>query len=226
MPTYHVEMLEGRTLAQREKLVEEITRVSVEVLGGSPASVDVLIVDVKAENWAHRRQAVESSRATSEPAAVRKRRLVLRCCMAPRTWPACAPRLPAPVLPPGPGNPAVYTDFMCQLLGMNSRLPASLTLSFTGFPQRGGCTDHHADGWGIAFLRAEGDQPGKAARHFVDKEQRCHLADCAHAAQLPDQKPQRRWPTCAKPPWAQYPGKLPPICARAVGPLLVFRPQR
>ncbi|WP_395668024.1 class II glutamine amidotransferase [Rhodoferax sp.] len=59
---------------------------------------------------------------------------------------------------------------MCQLLGMNSRLPASLTLSFTGFSQRGGCTDHHSDGWGIAFFESEGDQPGKAARHFVDKD--------------------------------------------------------
>ena len=52
MPTYHVEMLEGRTLAQKKKLVEEITRVSVEVLGGSPESVDILIVDVKREIWA------------------------------------------------------------------------------------------------------------------------------------------------------------------------------
>ena len=59
---------------------------------------------------------------------------------------------------------------MCQLLGMNSHLPASLTLSFTGFSQRGGCTDHHSDGWGIAFFESEGNQPGKAARHFVDKE--------------------------------------------------------
>lgn len=59
---------------------------------------------------------------------------------------------------------------MCQLLGMNSRLPASLTLSFTGFSQRGGCTDHHADGWGIAFFESEGNLPGKAARYFVDKE--------------------------------------------------------
>ncbi len=59
---------------------------------------------------------------------------------------------------------------MCQLLGMNSRLPASLTLSFTGFSQRGGCTDHHSDGWGIAFFESEGDAPGKAARHFVDKD--------------------------------------------------------
>lgn len=52
MPTYHIEMLEGRTLAQKKKLVEEITRVSVEVLGGKPESVDILITDVKRENWA------------------------------------------------------------------------------------------------------------------------------------------------------------------------------
>ena len=59
---------------------------------------------------------------------------------------------------------------MCQLLGMNSRLPASLTLSFTGFSQRGGCTDHHADGWGIAFFESEDATPGKGVRYFVDKE--------------------------------------------------------
>ncbi len=59
---------------------------------------------------------------------------------------------------------------MCQLLGMNSRLPASLTLSFSGFTQRGGCTDHHADGWGIAFFGADGGAPGKGVRCFVDSE--------------------------------------------------------
>ncbi|WP_394756660.1 class II glutamine amidotransferase [Rhodoferax sp.] len=62
---------------------------------------------------------------------------------------------------------------MCQLLGMNSHLPASLTLSFTGFSQRGGGTAHHADGWGIAFFESESstpDQPGKGVRYFVDKE--------------------------------------------------------
>ena len=52
MPTYHIEMLEGRTIEQTHKLVEEITRVTVEVLGGSASSVDILIVDVKRENWA------------------------------------------------------------------------------------------------------------------------------------------------------------------------------
>ena len=56
---------------------------------------------------------------------------------------------------------------------MNSRLPASLHLSFTGFSQRGGCTDHHADGWGIAFFESEDAtpaKPGKGVRYFVDKE--------------------------------------------------------
>jgi len=52
MPTYHIEMLEGRTVAQKKKLVEEITRVTVEVLGGSADTIDILITDVKRENWA------------------------------------------------------------------------------------------------------------------------------------------------------------------------------
>ena len=39
MPTYHIEMLEGRTIEQKKKLVEEITRVTVEVLGGKPDAV-------------------------------------------------------------------------------------------------------------------------------------------------------------------------------------------
>ncbi|MFZ3083093.1 class II glutamine amidotransferase [Rhodoferax ferrireducens] len=59
---------------------------------------------------------------------------------------------------------------MCQLLGMNSHLPASLTLSFTGFSQRGGCTGHHADGWGIAFFESDNTTLGKGVRYFVDKE--------------------------------------------------------
>ena len=52
MPTYRVEMIEGRTVEQKKRLVEEITRVSVEVLGGTPEMVDILITDVKRENWA------------------------------------------------------------------------------------------------------------------------------------------------------------------------------
>ena len=52
MPTYPVEMMEGRILEQKKKLVEAITRVSVEILGGTPDAVDILITDVKRENWA------------------------------------------------------------------------------------------------------------------------------------------------------------------------------
>jgi len=39
---------------------------------------------------------------------------------------------------------------MCQLLGMNSLKPAQLSFSLAGFLRRGGETDEHADGWGIA----------------------------------------------------------------------------
>jgi 4-oxalocrotonate tautomerase len=52
MPTYHIEMMEGRTLEQKKKLVEQITRVTAEVLLVKPESVDIIITDVKRENWA------------------------------------------------------------------------------------------------------------------------------------------------------------------------------
>lgn len=53
---------------------------------------------------------------------------------------------------------------MCQLLGLNCKTPTDATFSFTGFCQRGGLTDHHADGWGIAFFE------GRGLRHFVDHQ--------------------------------------------------------
>jgi glutamine amidotransferase len=56
---------------------------------------------------------------------------------------------------------------MCQLLGMNCNTPTDVTFSFTGFAQRGGRTDHHADGWGIAFFE------GAGLRHFVDHQSAC-----------------------------------------------------
>ena len=52
MPTFHIEKREGRTLAQKKKRVQETPRVTVEVLGSAPESVDILITDVKRENWA------------------------------------------------------------------------------------------------------------------------------------------------------------------------------
>ena len=41
---------------------------------------------------------------------------------------------------------------MCQLLGMNCNTPTDIVFSFTGFATRGGRTDEHKDGWGIAFF--------------------------------------------------------------------------
>lgn len=51
---------------------------------------------------------------------------------------------------------------MCQLLGMNCNVPTDICFSFTGFQARGGLTDHHRDGWGIAFFE------GKGVRVFLD----------------------------------------------------------
>ncbi|WP_137938315.1 class II glutamine amidotransferase [Chitinivorax sp. B] len=45
---------------------------------------------------------------------------------------------------------------MCQLLGMNCNVPTDICFSFTGFACRGGRTDEHRDGWGIAFFEDKG----------------------------------------------------------------------
>ena len=45
---------------------------------------------------------------------------------------------------------------MCQLLGMNCNVPTDICFSFTGFQARGGATDVHSDGWGIAFYEGRG----------------------------------------------------------------------
>jgi glutamine amidotransferase len=53
---------------------------------------------------------------------------------------------------------------MCQLLGMNCNVPTDICFSFTGFRKRGGATDVHSDGWGIAFFE------GRGVRLFVDPQ--------------------------------------------------------
>ena len=53
---------------------------------------------------------------------------------------------------------------MCQLLGMNCNVPTDICFSFTGFQARGGATDVHTDGWGIAFFE------GKGTRIFLDPQ--------------------------------------------------------
>ncbi|MBE9191228.1 class II glutamine amidotransferase [Gloeocapsopsis crepidinum LEGE 06123] len=51
---------------------------------------------------------------------------------------------------------------MCQLLGMNCNVPTDICFSFEGFSARGGRTDEHQDGWGIAFFE------GLGCRIFLD----------------------------------------------------------
>ncbi|KAF7961760.1 4-oxalocrotonate tautomerase [Cupriavidus sp. UYMU48A] len=45
-------MFEGRTIEQKRTFVEAVTRVTCETLGCDPAAVDIVITDVKRENWA------------------------------------------------------------------------------------------------------------------------------------------------------------------------------
>ena len=53
---------------------------------------------------------------------------------------------------------------MCQLLAMNCNVPTDICFSFTGFQARGGGTDVHRDGWGIAFFE------GRGVRLFLDPQ--------------------------------------------------------
>lgn len=53
---------------------------------------------------------------------------------------------------------------MCQLLGMNCNVPTDICFSFEGFAARGGKTDEHQDGWGIAFFE------GAGCRVFLDEK--------------------------------------------------------
>jgi predicted glutamine amidotransferase len=53
---------------------------------------------------------------------------------------------------------------MCQLLGMSCKEPATINFSFEGFKARGGLTDEHKDGWGIAFYENQG------CRIFLDHQ--------------------------------------------------------
>ncbi|MFB2538998.1 class II glutamine amidotransferase [Acinetobacter sp. c3-l95] len=65
---------------------------------------------------------------------------------------------------------------MCQLLGMNCNVPTDIHFSFQGFRARGGLTDHHEDGFGIAFF--EQSDCGVGLRVFHD-DKPSHLSPIA-----------------------------------------------
>ena len=51
---------------------------------------------------------------------------------------------------------------MCQLLGMNCAEKTDFCFSFAGFRLRGGESDKHSDGWGLAIYE------GRGLRIFTD----------------------------------------------------------
>jgi 4-oxalocrotonate tautomerase len=52
MPTIHVQVFEGRTVEQKRAFVKAVTEAAVSTLVCSPESVDIIIDDIKRENWA------------------------------------------------------------------------------------------------------------------------------------------------------------------------------
>ncbi len=52
MPTINVQLFEGRTVEQKRVFVKAITEAACATLECSPESVDVIIQDVRKENWA------------------------------------------------------------------------------------------------------------------------------------------------------------------------------
>jgi predicted glutamine amidotransferase len=74
--------------------------------------------------------------------------------------------------------------------GMNCNVPTDICFSFAGFQARGGATDVHADGWGIAFFE------GRGTRVFLDPQPSCVFAGRRTRTQLSDPFAKRH---CAHP---------------------------
>lgn len=52
MPTFNVQMFEGRTKEEKREFVQAITEATCRTLGCKPESVDIIIQDVKRADWA------------------------------------------------------------------------------------------------------------------------------------------------------------------------------
>ena len=52
MPIIRVEMLKGRSTSQKRALAEKLTAEFVATCGGNQASIQVMITEVEAEDWA------------------------------------------------------------------------------------------------------------------------------------------------------------------------------
>lgn len=52
MPTFNVQLFEGRSIEQKRAFVKAITEVTCKTLECDPESVDIIIEEVKREHWA------------------------------------------------------------------------------------------------------------------------------------------------------------------------------
>jgi 4-oxalocrotonate tautomerase len=52
MPTINVQLFEGRTTEQKRAFVQALTEVTCTTLNVSPDSVEVILQEIKRENWA------------------------------------------------------------------------------------------------------------------------------------------------------------------------------
>lgn len=52
MPTINVQLFEGRTVEQKRAFVKAVTDAACQTLGCTAESVDVILLDVKREDWA------------------------------------------------------------------------------------------------------------------------------------------------------------------------------
>jgi 4-oxalocrotonate tautomerase len=52
MPMIRVEMFEGRTKEQRQALAKELTEGTCRALGCKPEAVQIILTDIRKENWA------------------------------------------------------------------------------------------------------------------------------------------------------------------------------
>jgi 4-oxalocrotonate tautomerase len=52
MPTFNIQLFEGRSVEQKRELAAAITRETCRVLSCDPSAVDIIFCDIRRENWA------------------------------------------------------------------------------------------------------------------------------------------------------------------------------
>ncbi|PLX98778.1 MAG: tautomerase [Desulfuromonas sp.] len=72
MPYIEINMTAGATKEQKEKLIEGITDLMVNILDKNPASTQVVIKELTAENWGIAGRSVKRLRAEGKTANISK----------------------------------------------------------------------------------------------------------------------------------------------------------